>query len=138
MFFFRFQVYCTVKEDISTQDLWSKQYAWVLNTQMRVFSHLIFHLGGCILACSQLTAYLVYISHTCKKTTVPLLQFFCCFRRCGDIVGETFLTSVDSPNFMIVTMDTKFAGHKASHKGFKLHFEKEKEGMHKTGFAEEF
>ncbi|XP_034322078.2 uncharacterized protein [Magallana gigas] len=48
-------------------------------------------------------------------------------RRCGDIVGETFLTSVDSPNFMIVTMDTKFAGHKASHKGFKLHFEKEKE-----------
>uniref|UniRef100_K1PLE8 Plasminogen n=1 Tax=Magallana gigas TaxID=29159 RepID=K1PLE8_MAGGI len=48
-------------------------------------------------------------------------------RRCGDIVGETFLTSVDSPNLMIVTMDTKFAGHKASHKGFKLHFEKEKE-----------
>lgn len=45
---------------------------------------------------------------------------------------------MDSPNFMIVTMDTKFAGHKASHKGFKLHFEKEKEGMHKTGFAEEF
>lgn len=95
--------------------------------------------GGCILACSQLTAYLVYISHTCKKNhCTTTLVFFCCFRRCGDIVGETFLTSVDSPNFMIVTMDTKFAGHKASHKGFKLHFEKEKEGMHKTGFAEEF
>lgn len=84
--------------------------------------------------------YLVYISHTCKKNhcTTTLVFFFYCFRRCGDIVGETFLTSVDSPNFMIVTMDTKFAGHKASHKGFKLHFEKEKEGMHKTGFAEEF
>lgn len=96
--------------------------------------------GGCILVCSQLTAYLVYISHTCKKNhcTTTLVFFFYCFRRCGDIVGETFLTSVDSPNFMIVTMDTKFAGHKASHKGFKLHFEKEKEGMHKTGFAEEF
>lgn len=44
---------------------------------------------------------------------------------------------MDSPNFMIVTMDTKFAGHKASHKGFKLHFEKEKEGMHATRFADE-
>nr|XP_022312335.1 uncharacterized protein LOC111117490 [Crassostrea virginica] len=48
-------------------------------------------------------------------------------RRCGDIVGETFLSSVDSPTLMIVTMDTKFAGGRATHKGFKLHFEKEKE-----------
>lgn len=82
--------------------------------------------------------YLVYISHTCKKTLYHYFIFFYCYRRCGDIVGETFLTSVDSPDFMIVTMDTKFAGHKASHKGFKLHFEKEKEGMHTTRFAEEF
>ncbi|XP_062596234.1 blastula protease 10-like, partial [Saccostrea cucullata] len=48
-------------------------------------------------------------------------------RRCGDVVGETFLTSVDSPTLMIVTMDTKFAGSRATHKGFKLHFEKERE-----------
>ncbi|XP_061190204.1 uncharacterized protein LOC133198071 [Saccostrea echinata] len=48
-------------------------------------------------------------------------------RRCGDIVGETFLTSKDSPTLMIVTMDTKFAGSRVTHKGFKLHFEKEKE-----------
>lgn len=80
------------------------------------------------------------IFHYLKKKTLYIYFsfFFYRYRRCGDIVGETFLTSVDSPNFMIVTMDTKFAGHKASHKGFKLHFEKEKEGMHKTGFAEEF
>ena len=54
-------------------------------------------------------------------------QIFC-KSRCGDIVGETFLSSVDSPTLMIVTMDTKFAGGRATHKGFKLHFEKEKEG----------
>lgn len=57
-----------------------------------------------------------------------LLVIIICFRRCGDIVGETFLTSVDTPTLMIVTMDTKFAGHRVSHKGFKLHFEKEREG----------
>nr|XP_022312336.1 uncharacterized protein LOC111117491 isoform X1 [Crassostrea virginica]XP_022312337.1 uncharacterized protein LOC111117491 isoform X2 [Crassostrea virginica] len=48
-------------------------------------------------------------------------------RRCGDIVGETILTSVDSPRMMIVTMDTKLAGGRVAHKGFRLHFEKEKE-----------
>lgn len=56
------------------------------------------------------------------------LLYFFCYRRCGDIVGETFLTSADSPTLMIVTMDTKFAGYRVSHKGFKLHFEKEREG----------
>lgn len=48
--------------------------------------------------------------------------------RCGDIVGESFLTSADSPTFMIVTMDTKFAGSRVTNKGFKLHFELEREG----------
>ncbi|XP_061190290.1 uncharacterized protein LOC133198173 [Saccostrea echinata] len=48
-------------------------------------------------------------------------------RRCGDIVGETFLTSVDSPTLMIVTMDTKFVGSRVTRKGFRLHFEKERE-----------
>ncbi|XP_056004045.1 uncharacterized protein LOC125661029 [Ostrea edulis] len=48
-------------------------------------------------------------------------------RRCGDVVGETFLTSRDSPTLMIVTMDTKFAGSRTTLKGFKLHFEKERE-----------
>uniref|UniRef100_A0A8W8MGF7 Metalloendopeptidase n=1 Tax=Magallana gigas TaxID=29159 RepID=A0A8W8MGF7_MAGGI len=48
-------------------------------------------------------------------------------RRCGDIVGESFLTSADSPTFMIVTMDTKFAGSRVMNKGFKLHFELERE-----------
>lgn len=48
--------------------------------------------------------------------------------RCGDIVSESFLTSADSPTFMIVTMDTKFAGSRVTNKGFKLHFELEREG----------
>ncbi|XP_062585892.1 uncharacterized protein LOC134247569 [Saccostrea cucullata] len=48
-------------------------------------------------------------------------------RRCGDIVGDTFLTSADSPTLMIVTMDTRFAGSRVTHKGFRLHFEKERE-----------
>lgn len=48
--------------------------------------------------------------------------------RCGDIVGESFLTSADSPTFMIATMDTKFAGSRVTNKGFKLHFELEREG----------
>ncbi|XP_056002874.1 uncharacterized protein LOC125661847 isoform X2 [Ostrea edulis] len=48
-------------------------------------------------------------------------------RRCGDIVGEVFLASIDSPTLMIVTMDTKFVGSRVTHKGFKLHFEKERE-----------
>lgn len=66
-----------------------------------------------------------------KKEIRAASTTFCfCYRRCGDIVGETFFTSVDSPALLIVTMDTNFAGHKASHKGFKLHFEKEREGIH--------
>lgn len=48
-------------------------------------------------------------------------------RRCGDIVGKSFLTSVDSPTFMIVTMDTKRAGKMAANKGLKLHFKLERE-----------
>lgn len=54
--------------------------------------------------------------------------YFMIDRRCGDVVGETFLTSRDSPTLMIVTMDTKFAGSRTTLKGFKLHFEKEREG----------
>lgn len=50
------------------------------------------------------------------------------YRRCGDIVGETFLSSIDSPNLMIITMDTKLAGGRVTKKGFKLHVEKEREG----------
>ncbi|XP_052694034.1 uncharacterized protein LOC128172280 [Crassostrea angulata] len=48
-------------------------------------------------------------------------------RRCGDIVGETFLSSIDSPTLMIITMDTKLAGGRVTKKGFKLHVEKERE-----------
>ncbi|XP_048771441.2 uncharacterized protein LOC125677425 [Ostrea edulis] len=48
-------------------------------------------------------------------------------RRCGDIVGHTFYTSRDSPSLMILTMDTKFAGSRTTLKGFKLHFEKQRE-----------
>lgn len=50
------------------------------------------------------------------------------YRRCGDIVGDTFLSSIDSPNLMIITMDTKLAGGRVTKKGFKLHVEKEREG----------
>lgn len=50
------------------------------------------------------------------------------YRRCGDIVGETFLSSIDSPTMMIITMDTKLAGGRVTKKGFKLHVEKEREG----------
>lgn len=55
-----------------------------------------------------------------------MLSFF--NSRCGDIVGKSFLTSVDSPTFMIVTMDTKRAGKMAANKGLRLHFKLEREG----------
>ncbi|XP_056003285.1 uncharacterized protein LOC125661191 isoform X1 [Ostrea edulis] len=48
-------------------------------------------------------------------------------KRCGDITGEKVLTSIDSPTFMIVTMDTKFITSRTTRKGFRLHFEKERE-----------
>ncbi|XP_048747647.2 uncharacterized protein LOC125659895 [Ostrea edulis] len=43
-------------------------------------------------------------------------------KRCGDLIGDEWTGSKDSPNFMTLTFDSKFVQDRPVEKGFKLRF----------------
>ncbi|XP_022321438.2 uncharacterized protein LOC111123420 isoform X1 [Crassostrea virginica] len=43
-------------------------------------------------------------------------------KRCGDMIGDVWTGSKDSPNFMTITFDSKFVQDRTPEKGFRLKF----------------
>lgn len=43
-------------------------------------------------------------------------------RRCGDMIGDEWTGSKDSPNFMTLTFNSKFVQDRVPEKGFRLRF----------------